>query len=713
MGEYPFIASAIFSIVNGTVLLCVNPRRIVNQVFFVTSVWIAVWLACIAIAIREGAQFYSDSNTEVVFWVRCSTASGAFLGWFIWLMRSALMGNNGTLWQVSKETWLWFCASLSIAMLAFSELYIPSSSTPSNRQYGIGYGIYVGVAAIGCIWFLFDALRHARILVGIRKIEMHVFVLNLACACLLVICSNLAGVFFHLEWLKRLGPIWFFALHGLTVWAVCYHRIFDAKHIILSVGQRFLLFSILGIAAVGLETIVSNRITSPWSLTTTTITICVLMIVCDRPMRRWMGLDRSHILLTPRRKIIDWARGLPDEDELRAKFKALLQEWCQTSSVLFFSVKEAPFLPPHPQAAKSWMGFSVLGKDGGTTPEMLQRAKPSDGTAECMDVMSRYQLGALLAVPKGSASPSLLIGLGQKAGLRPYTFPEISDLLELTELMDNILTHTRAASHAAKIERLASATMISRGLAHDLNNLATPVSTFLQYMEQRITAGTIEAAVLADAKSSIWVMQNYIQESLFFARRLVPNFEVLEAHSVLGDVVRLSAERAHAGKVQIIIREKPDFRLEADLALLRRLLQNLVFNGIDASPEGGTIEITAISTDDKKVCFRVSDQGSGIPEKIRSHIFEPYYTTKNGGGDRRGIGLGLAICQKIIELHGGEISASDNSPHGTVFTAIFPVKNEATIAAEPMCEVPPAPVHRLTDVVLKYGKIQSSNRAQI
>lgn len=674
MGEYLFIASAIVSIVNGTVLLYVNPRRVVNRVFFAASAWIGIWLICIALAIHEGSQYRGDSSAQVIFWIRGSTATGAFLGWFAWMIRNALTDNRQTIWHVCKDSWFSFLCSAFLAALACSELYIPSTSTPANKQYGVGYGVYVGIAVLGCIWFLIDALSQARALKGVRRLEMQFFVLHLACACLLVISSNLAGVYLHLEWPKRLGPIWFLILHGLTVWAVCYHRVFDAKQVILSVGQRILLFATVALASVLFNAIADGAIEGSWRVAALAAVICMFAITCDEPMRRWMGLDPRQALLAPRRQIIDWARELPDENHLEAKFRLLLQERCQTSSALLHSqdgnsFSKAPLFLPN-----QWEGFSALRKDGWVTPERLQRSRTSAGTAQCLELMATHHLGALLAVPIGSTPPSLLVGLGHKDGLRPYTFPEIRSLLELAELMDNILTHTRVTNHAAKIERLASVSMISRSLAHDLNNLVTPISTFLDHMDLRVTPETIEHQVLSDAKASITVIQEYIQQSLFFAQRLTPNLTIVDGNSLLTDAIKITSQRAQESNVQVAIRENSNFAFAADLSLLRRLLQNLVFNGIDASLQGGVIEISASVLADDKVCLRVADQGSGISPESRDRIFEPYYTTKSFEGNRRGVGLGLAVCQKIAELHEGRIVVSANTPRGTVFTTEFPLR---------------------------------------
>ncbi len=391
-------------------------------------------------------------------------------------------------------------------------------------------------------------------------------------------------------------------------------------------------------------------------------------------MRKWWGLDRSFRLLEPRRKIIKWARELPEEDKLTAAFEDLLREWCQTNSVILISAQNDALQSRLLSLPLNYLALAPLSKDGWITPEALQRSKSSKGTNECAEFMHQYKLGAMLAVPKGGPSPSLVIALGQKESLRPYTFPDIQILLELTELMDNILAHTRAAARATQIQKMDTAVMISRGLAHDLGNLATPVSSFLVHMENRVVDGTPEALVLADAKHSIGVMQNYIQESLFFTRTLALKVEAIAARQLLLSVSRLCRDRARKLGVDIVVESGNGFVFRADPALSQRLLQNLVFNALDASPRGSKIELRASPAGDGRTVLKVCDQGTGIAPEIFDRIFEPYFTTKHSGRTPRGLGLGLAICRKIVDLHGGGIWVESRVNHGTEFTVILPTE---------------------------------------
>jgi len=125
--------------------------------------------------------------------------------------------------------------------------------------------------------------------------------------------------------------------------------------------------------------------------------------------------------------------------------------------------------------------------------------------------------------------------------------------------------------------------------------------------------------------------------------------------------------------------------IEADHEQLHQLFLNLVCNALDTLPQGGSIRITAVQSEpmpgrsngrenqasaDRTVpwiTITIADTGPGIPQDLGDRIFEPYVSTKDTG-----IGLGLAICRRIVQSHGGEIIASDAPQGGAVFTVRLP-----------------------------------------
>lgn len=104
-----------------------------------------------------------------------------------------------------------------------------------------------------------------------------------------------------------------------------------------------------------------------------------------------------------------------------------------------------------------------------------------------------------------------------------------------------------------------------------------------------------------------------------------------------------------------------------------QVLINLVNNAVKYTPAGSNIRITAIPQDNMaEIC--VSDKGPGIPDELKEHVFEMFFTGGNPIGDsRRSLGLGLALCQAIIHAHNGEMTLKENSPHGCIFSFTVPL----------------------------------------
>jgi signal transduction histidine kinase len=324
------------------------------------------------------------------------------------------------------------------------------------------------------------------------------------------------------------------------------------------------------------------------------------------------------------------------------------------------------------------------------TPESLQRRRPTPALDDLAALLRENSLGAAITVPRGSTSPTLLVVLGVKTNEWPCTYPEIRRLQNVAELMDNILTRSRFTDQAALQTRLEHLAMMSRGLAHDLKNLITPVSTFLIHTEGRYPADSAAAEVHAAAQRSVRIMTEYVREALFFADNLKPRMESVELENIFDRVREATAMRASDRGVRLAIALDAAPTTTADGVLLQRLLANLVNNAIDASTRGQLVRASAISLPDGQLRFQVVDEGVGIAPDLRARIFEPYFTTKEFGEEVRGFGLGLTIAQKIAHLHAGRISVESTPGKGTTFTVDLPPASPAGDSAAHPPTAPPA-----------------------
>jgi signal transduction histidine kinase len=206
-------------------------------------------------------------------------------------------------------------------------------------------------------------------------------------------------------------------------------------------------------------------------------------------------------------------------------------------------------------------------------------------------------------------------------------------------------------------------------MAHDLNNLLTPVWTLLQLSSESGNVEPLDDELLPVALRNVNTMRAYIKEALFFSENLRPDLQFGRLDLVIHQAADLAkASRKKEVEVQP---DTPDEALvEMDEVLIQRLIANLIANSIDASPSGSQIRVQLerlARSESHRDWWRVRviDQGEGIPKENLSRIFTPYFTTKNHGDQNRGFGLGLAICRKIVNLHGGQLSISSQPRKGT------------------------------------------------
>ena len=108
------------------------------------------------------------------------------------------------------------------------------------------------------------------------------------------------------------------------------------------------------------------------------------------------------------------------------------------------------------------------------------------------------------------------------------------------------------------------------------------------------------------------------------------------------------------------------------------MIINLVENALKYTPAGSSIVVGAEGKGDR-VLFRVADDGPGIPDDLKSRVFEMFFTGDRKVADsRRSLGLGLSLCRSIVNAHGGEITLADNTPSGCVFSFFLPSEHEKT-----------------------------------
>lgn len=173
---------------------------------------------------------------------------------------------------------------------------------------------------------------------------------------------------------------------------------------------------------------------------------------------------------------------------------------------------------------------------------------------------------------------------------------------------------------------------------------------------------------------SMWLI-NLVENLLSVTRIEEGRLNLHISEDLVDDVITEALHHVNKKSVEhhITVRYKEDYLLaKMDAKLMVQVIINIVDNAIKYTPKGSNILIKTWKQGDKAV-ISIADDGDGIPDEMKARVFDMFYSGANKIADsRRSLGLGLSLCRSIVNAHGGKITVSDNTPHGTVFTVTLP-----------------------------------------
>jgi signal transduction histidine kinase len=220
-------------------------------------------------------------------------------------------------------------------------------------------------------------------------------------------------------------------------------------------------------------------------------------------------------------------------------------------------------------------------------------------------------------------------------------------------------------------ERLSALGNLAATVAHEIRNPLNAISMGLQRLKIEFQPTDDQeqySRVTELMLGEVHRLNSIVEQFLSLARPLEIKPESLRVQDVLNELATLVEGEAQQSKVQIrVVAPLTLPPLEADREYLRQTLLNLILNGLQAMPEGGTLTLKA-NTSNGNFLISVTDTGVGIAPENRTRIFEPYFTTK-----AKGSGLGLAIAHRIIEAHGGTITVFSETDQGCRFQICLPL----------------------------------------
>lgn len=225
-------------------------------------------------------------------------------------------------------------------------------------------------------------------------------------------------------------------------------------------------------------------------------------------------------------------------------------------------------------------------------------------------------------------------------------------------------------------ERVAAWRELARRLAHELKNPLFPLQLTIETMEKARHMNSPDLPeIVRDGTRTLheefMQLKNVIARFSDFSKMPAPELQNVDVNALVQAAAQLQHPVLQTKRIHSSIELDPaPLFASADPVLLRRAVDNLVLNAIDAMPSGGTIHVRTSRSVDRAV-IEVADTGSGLTPEECERLFTPYYTTK-----QHGTGLGLAIVQSIVSDHGGQISVRSEHGSGTTFRMEFPLASE-------------------------------------
>lgn len=244
-----------------------------------------------------------------------------------------------------------------------------------------------------------------------------------------------------------------------------------------------------------------------------------------------------------------------------------------------------------------------------------------------------------------------------------------SDITELSEIQEQL----------ARSRRLASVGQLAAGVAHEINNPLAAITTCAEALTRDIKRGPEEVSALASERNWNFYLEEIVRQALRgkaitrglldLSRQRRARREAIDLNAVVARAAQLFEEAGRERGVALRLElDSQAGELATDEGMLRQILDNLLSNALDATPEGGSLRVST-KLEGARARIEVEDTGVGIAPETLARVFDPFFTTKEPG---KGSGLGLAISLTLAESIGGALTVESKPSVGSRFSLWIP-----------------------------------------
>jgi two-component system, NtrC family, sensor histidine kinase HydH len=252
---------------------------------------------------------------------------------------------------------------------------------------------------------------------------------------------------------------------------------------------------------------------------------------------------------------------------------------------------------------------------------------------------------------------------GRERRLRRH-YQQVAD--QLSSVYEKVQANFEGMKRA---ERLSAIGQLSAGLAHEIRNPLASISGAAAILARSRNLDQRNAKCLEIITSECERLNGLLTNFLNFARPRPPRLQTVQLEPVLDNVLELASHGVRGKTVRFEKKIEAGLQpVECDPEQLEQVLLNLMINAIEASPEGGTVTLSA-AAEESRIAIAVVDHGHGVAAAHIDRLFDPFFTTKE-----HGTGLGLPVAHQIVRQMGGSLLAQANDGQGMTFSVVLPFK---------------------------------------
>jgi signal transduction histidine kinase len=653
----------------GCGVLYINPKRAINRAFFLASVNVAAWLISLS-------WLTAKENTNPELWIRMTSAIGTFIPLMLWIIKdSAISGKLGL--GSLKRGWVWLAVAAVMAANCFSHYFIPEGSTQSHPLRGVGWTVFAVVNAAAYVILLVQSVFDLSKCSGIQKVELQTLVFGGSAAGIALVCLTAVGPLLHLPLLPQSLPVIIVAFYSFTAWAITTQKVFDGRHLFRSALRVGL--SVGAIAA---------AITLATSIDPSLVARPVLIIACAALITLVYNRFNLRILRATliggdrleegvRSSLKAAGRDEFEYEVLVKRYSAILATWSRSDQAYFLTASKDAYSQGDLNLPLDSPAVVELLREKWATPESLFRQRDAGGRRELAALLEAHHFGVMICAPSNVESAAFIIALRARRDLSPYTWSEIKQLNEWAGIIENALSRISLTQQARESEQLRTAGLLGASLAHEIRNPLVTLKTIAQSARTRYNDPEFKRLLIELVPAEIERIEGLVSGLMDLGRPQYPHFERVSLNEIVGTSVKLVRPKALDDAVNLTcaLDADPD-EINADRASIRQVILNLVMNAIQAVAAMDVdreVNIRTHATGDS-VVLEVTDNGPGMPEEVRTRLFQPFTTSNKTSG----IGLGLAITADLVKLHHGQISLVERDEAGTTFRVTLPCQQPSS-----------------------------------